>query len=69
MGTLRQWSVVSNVRRDDGHPTDRTAMQFRDAPWNSGKVKVSIIHEGEAQSMDYDWFDAGTGMPKLRPIT
>jgi hypothetical protein len=69
VGTTRQWSVITNVRREDGCPTDRTAMQFRDAPWHSGKIRVSVIHDGEAQTMEYDWLDAHTGMPKVWPVT
>lgn len=69
VGAGKEWSVVSNVRRNDGLPKERTAMQFRDAPWNSGSVRVSIVHNGEATSREYEWNDAYSGLPTVRPIT
>jgi hypothetical protein len=65
----KEWNVVSNVRRNDGLPTDKTAMQFREAPWFNGTMKVSVIHDGEAETTEYKWDDSAQSVvPRIRPI-
>ena len=63
------WNVVTNTRRSNGLPRDTTAMQFREAPWHDATMKVSIIHEGEAETREYEWSDIDERIiPRIRPI-
>ena len=68
--TGKQWNMVTNVRRSNGLPPNTTAMEFHDAPWHDATLKVSVMHDGEAKTQEYDWNDIDeTIIPRIRPVT
>jgi hypothetical protein len=65
-----QWSAVSNIRQADGFPKDSRAMQFREAPWIVGTLKVSVIFNGEARTREFSWDNRAQMVPpQIRPTT